>query len=217
MVMSFMIKCSINRFIKKLESVQYSAVLAMTDAIRGTNTEKLFQELRLESLENKPNLRRLCLFYKIYKDHTSPYLHNLIPKNFRSSYSLRTTNDIPLFRVKHGGFFCYPSTIIEWNNSDYHLRNASSISISKQNILKFIRLGPNKVYNDHNPIGLKLLTRLRLGLIHLRARKFSHNFSDCLDELCICGTNVDTTDHFLLQCQLYLSERQTLMEKIRDG
>ena len=31
-------------FHKKCESVQYSAVLAMTGAIRGTNAEKLFQE-----------------------------------------------------------------------------------------------------------------------------------------------------------------------------
>ena len=47
---------------------------------------------------------------------------------------------------------------------------------------------------------------------HLRARKFFHNFSDCLDELCICVTNVESTNHF----PLYLSERQTLMEKICD-
>ena len=43
----------------------------------------------------------------------------------------------------------FASTIIEWNNLDYHLRNAPSISVYKQNILKFIRLGPNKVYNTN--------------------------------------------------------------------
>ena len=90
----------------------------------------------------------------------------------------------------------FPSTIIEWNNLDYHLRNAPSVSVFKQNILKFIRLGPNKVYNVHNPTGLKLSTRLRLGLSHLRAHKFSHNFSDCLDELCICGTNIEHYEPF---------------------
>ena len=36
-------------FHKKLESVQYNAALSMTGAIRGTNTEKLYQELGLES------------------------------------------------------------------------------------------------------------------------------------------------------------------------
>ena len=79
----------------------------------------------------------------------------------------------------------FPSTVIEWDKLDYHLRNAPSIKVFKQNILKFIRLGPNKVYNVHNPIGLKLLTRLQ------RTHKFSHNFNDCLDQLCICGTNMN--------------------------
>ena len=120
--------------------------------------------------------------------------------------------------MNHGFFKSsfFPSAIIEWNNLDYHSRNTPSISVFKQNILKFIRLGPNKVYNIHNPTGLKLLTRLCLGSSHIRAHNFSHNFSDCLDELCIYGTNIESINHFLLHCPLYLSERQTLMEKIRD-
>ena len=110
----------------------------------------------------------------------------------------------------------FPPTIIEWNNWDYHLCNEPSISVFKKNILKFILLGPNRVYNIHNPTELKLLTRLRLGLSHLRGHKFSHKFSDCLDELCTCGTNTESTNHFLFQCPLYLFQRQTLMEKICD-
>ena len=71
-------------FHKKLESVQYNAALAMTGAILETNTtKKLYQELGLESLQNRRKLRSLCLFYKIYKHHTQPYLHNLIPKLFK--------------------------------------------------------------------------------------------------------------------------------------
>ena len=83
------------------------------------------------------------------------------------------------------------------NNLDYYLRNASSISALKENILKFIRLGSGKLYNLHNPSELKLLIRLRLELSHLRADKLGHNFSDCLDELCICRTNIETKNHFL--------------------
>ena len=50
--MSLMTKCSMNHFIKKLESVQYNFALAMTGAIRGTKTEKLYQKLGLKSLQN---------------------------------------------------------------------------------------------------------------------------------------------------------------------
>ena len=55
---------------KKLESAQYNVALAITGAIRGTDTEKLYQELGLESLRNRRKLRRLYLFYKIYKDQS---------------------------------------------------------------------------------------------------------------------------------------------------
>ena len=120
-------------FHKKLKSAQYNAALAMTGAIRKTNTERLYQKLELESLQNRRKLQSLCLFYIIYKDHTPSYLHNLIPKIFQSSYSLRTNKVIPSFRVKHGFFKSsfFPSKIIEWNNLDYYLRNALSISVFK--------------------------------------------------------------------------------------
>ena len=37
---------------------------------------------------------------------------------------------------------------------------------------------PKPIYNIHNPNGLKLLTRLRLGLSHLNEHKFNHNFKE---------------------------------------
>ena len=44
---------------KKLESAQYNVALPITGAIRGTKTVKLYQELGLESLQNKRKLIRL--------------------------------------------------------------------------------------------------------------------------------------------------------------
>ena len=40
-------------FHHKLESAQYNACLTITGAIRGTSTEKLYQELGLESLQSR--------------------------------------------------------------------------------------------------------------------------------------------------------------------
>ena len=46
---------------------------------------------------------------------------------------------------------------------------------------------------------LKLLTRLRLTLIHLRERKFKHNFHDSLNPNCTCGNdNKETCMSFFL-------------------
>ena len=95
----------------------------------------------------------------------------------------------------------FPATITEFNDLDYSLRNAPSINVLKQNILKFIRLGPNKKFNIYKPHGLKLLTRLFLGLSHLLGHKFKPNFSDCLSK---CGKDIESTNHFLLQCSLFL-------------
>ena len=52
-------------FHRKLESVQYSACLAITGTIRGTSYEKLNQELGLETLQSRRWFKKLCLFYKI--------------------------------------------------------------------------------------------------------------------------------------------------------
>ena len=75
---------------KKLESGQYNVALAITGAIRGTNTVKLYQELGLEPLQNRRKLRRLSLFYKIYKDQPPLYLcirYLPIAKCQRNSYN----------------------------------------------------------------------------------------------------------------------------------
>ena len=48
-------------FHQKLESIQYNSVLAITSAIRGTSTEKLYNELGLETLEKRRWYRKLLL------------------------------------------------------------------------------------------------------------------------------------------------------------
>ena len=54
---------NIESFVKKLESVQYNAALAITGAIRGTSRDRIYQELGLESLSDRRWYRRLCLFF----------------------------------------------------------------------------------------------------------------------------------------------------------
>ena len=65
-------------FHKNLQSIQYNAAIAITGAIRGTSSEKLFQELGLESLKSRRWLRKLCLFYKIFHEKSPSYLFQLI-------------------------------------------------------------------------------------------------------------------------------------------
>ena len=68
----------------------------------------------------------------------------------------------------------------------------------------------------HKPKGIKLLTRLRLGLSHLREHKFKHNFQDCLNPLCLCGNEIETSTHYLHHCPAYTNEGLTLLNKIKS-
>ena len=70
----------------------------------------------------------------------------------------------------------------------------------KKELLKLIRPEPKSTYNINDTKGLKLLTRLRLGLSHLGDHKFRHNFQDCVSPMCYCGQDIETTTHFHLHC-----------------
>ena len=52
-------------FTKKLESIRYSAALAVTGAWRGTNTDRLCEEVGWETLYYRKWYRCLCHFYKL--------------------------------------------------------------------------------------------------------------------------------------------------------
>ena len=110
----------------------------------------------------------------------------------------------------------FPSTIIEWNKLDSNIRNSETLNVFKSNILKFIGPTANSIFGCRNPIGVKLLTRLRLGLSHFREHIFKHSFQDTLNPLCSCGKETEATFHFLLSCPNYSDERLTLLSKIRN-
>ena len=53
------------------------------------------------------------------------------------------------------------------------------------------------MYRIHHPLGLNLLTRLRLVLSHLNEHRFKHTFKKCINPLCTCSLEVESTKHFL--------------------
>ena len=71
------------------------------------------------------------------------------------------------------------------------------------------------MFNVDGSEELKFLTRIRLGLSHLAYHKFRHNCQDCVNPVCSCGQEIETSTHFLLHCSNYHSARQTLFEKVK--
>ena len=66
------------------------------------------------------------------------------------------------------------------------------------------------------PIGLKLLTRFRLGLSHLNEHKFRHNFQDFLNPLCSCILEIEDTTHYLLHCQHFSNHLYNLVNSVKS-
>ena len=66
------------------------------------------------------------------------------------------------------------SVVTEWNKLDQNKWNSGNLNIFKKKHAKFIHSSGSSVFRCHNPKRVKLLTRLRLGLIQLQEHKFKH-------------------------------------------
>ena len=205
-------------FCNNLEIFQYNATLAVTGATKGTSKLKIYEELCLESLKFRRWMHRLCVFYKIKTRVHPEYLYKLIPTK-NSSYNTRNSDHINTYYCKTDIFkySFFPYLTVEWNKLDHTLRNSKYYNISKNSLLKIGRPIPKPTFNIHNPMGLKLLTRLRLGLSHLNEHRFNHNFEDYINPLCSCSLEVESTAHFFLHCyNLEKNNGNTLLNKLNS-
>ena len=120
------------------------------------------------------------------------------------------------FNIRHNFFrnSFFPSAVIEWNKLESRLRKVKSFIDFKKNILSFIRPKANSLFNCNSSKGLKFVTRLRLGLIHLREHKFKHSFQDSINPFCSCSLDVESAIHYFLHCALFTIERHTLLNTV---
>ena len=56
--------------------------------------------------------------------------------------------------------------------------------------------------------------RLRLQFSHLNDHKFRQCFSDIINLMCACGTEVETTEYLVLRCHFYSTQRLELSENL---
>ena len=103
--------------------------------------------------------------------------------NLNRVHNTRLNYNIPSIKVRHDYFknSFFPSAITEWNKLKLNIKNSASLNIFLKKLLNFIRPCANSIFNIHNPLRIKLLTRLRLGLSHLHEHKIRHCFQDTLN------------------------------------
>ena len=157
----------------------------------------------------------MSYLYKIISTKLPPYLYELIPPLQRSH---RYSGCFQTFRCRTTFFqnWFLPFTITEWNKLDSDIKNIDSHAMFRKKLLAFIRPLGNDTYGIYDPLGVRLLNRLRLGFKHLREHKFRHNFADTLNPLCSSSLERDDTEHYFLSCQNHLSFRTTLVNGLNN-
>ena len=111
--------------------------------------------------------------------------------------------------LKHSFF---PWTIVEWNKLDLKYCKCTS-NVIRNHLIKSIWPLSNPIYNIYDPIEISL-TRLRLGLSHLNEHRFNHNFDNCINPLCTCTLEIESTTPFSLHCHLYRNIQKTLLDDL---
>ena len=109
----------------------------------------------------------------------------------------------------------FPWTIAEWNKLGIKCRKCT-YNVFRIHLLKSIRPLANSIYNIHDPLGIRLLTRLRLRLSHLNKHRFDHNFDNCINPLCTCTLEIESTTHFFLHCHFCRNIRKTLLDDLNE-
>ena len=88
----------------------------MTRAIRWSSTEKIYEELGLESLKSIRWYRKMSFLYNVLESESPSYFFNTLPNSNRQRQA-RNSGNIPSFFVKHVYFknYFFPPAITKWN------------------------------------------------------------------------------------------------------
>ena len=159
--------------------------------------------------------RRILQVYKI-ANKAPAYLKNKLPRHRRALYRHNNNNTFYEIRCKSSRYMnsFFPDGINSWNIVIAHFPNIPSITILKDHVISLIRPVIKTIFNIHDPVGLRYLFHLRVGLSPLRSHKNLHNFIDTPSGNCICNHGIEDTNHFLLLCPLFITQRASLMANV---
>ena len=207
---------SLNFSMGILERTQYQAALAITGTWKGTNRNKIYEELGWETLDHRRYFHQLVLLYKIVNALTPSYLKDPIP--LRNRFSHRLPSYIPTmpYRTERFCTSFFPNSIKSWNNLDPTVRNAPSLAIFKKRIISLIRPPKKEIFNMSDRKGLQWIFQLRVGLSNLKKHKSNHNFKDTINDSCSCNSGTETTRHFLLLCPNYNLPRINMLNNVKS-
>ena len=150
---------TLHSLMESIERIQYQAALFITGTWKGTNRNKLYDELGWESLSDRRWCRRLIQMFKIHNGLTPCYLNENLPPKRRLLYGNNNPNvyyqdSCNSFRIKN---IFSPDSIRTWNNLRHKFHSCTSLSTFKSQILTFIRPEPKLTFSINDRQGLKPL------------------------------------------------------------
>ena len=98
-----------------------------------------------------------------------------------------------------------------WNNLDVS-HQLMALPEFKSRLKEEIKPHKFRHFSKGSKIGNKLLTRLRLERSDLNLHKFTIGQSETPE--CLCHSRQESSQHFLLDCFLYASERKALFDQV---
>ena len=121
------------------------------------------------------------------------------------SRSVNVINEIRCKSKSYSNSF-HPDSIRCWNKIGPELRNSPNLQSLKLGILVLVRPPPKRIFGIHDPIGMKRLFQLKVGLSPFSA----HNFSDTPCDKCDVCERTENLGHFFLYCIRFTETRRTL-------
>lgn len=158
------------------------------------------------------------MLYKIISFKFPKYLHNIIIlSNHRHNTSSRNLLKIFYCRTFSFKYSFFSYTISKWNNPQWGIHHLNPLLVFKNALLMVTTPSRKSVYNIHNPVGAKILSRLRLGLSQLTKHKFDNNFEIILNPTFSCCLPHEFVSHFSLYCLHSRDNRRSLFNELEKA
>ena len=192
-----------------LEKVQLSIARVVSGARKGTSHHCIYEELGWQKLKDRRSAIKLKHFALMMEGKAPSYLCKLIPESLESTMHLRNFGNIRnvKYRTETLKKSFIPSSIAIWNELDRCNRNSSyAKNLLKRNYNILFGAGERFVNIQH--------AQLRMNCSKLNADLFALHVVN--SPACSCGFNYEDVNHYLLNCPLYVYERNKMLLEIRD-
>ncbi len=197
-----------------LDELEKEALRTITGARRRCNLESLYNEVKWPDICKRRELQKIVTLGKIIIKKFPNYLVQDLPTYYGDSRTNRNnTFAIPRARTDYYGKSFVPSSIELWNSLPPEMRSIKSYKLLKGKLKEQNMKEVPKYFNfGARPLNI-LHTKLRLGCSDLNYDKHRIGISD--SNLCLCG-DIETSDHYLLQCGNNLVAKVTMIDSITD-